>query len=162
MSEITAGSVINVLTSSKRASMPSRRESREFSDISDYCVVIFREVTNFSPYIYALWRVKHQNRYFNVFNFCVLSCGTWRRLSLQRVQLINLIAMLQPIVITPKVISTIQSLPEEERVTIAGAIAKEMILGDSDVSISPVQRIIYAMIQSYIRHDSHRFNKENL
>lgn len=67
--------------------------------------------------------------------------------------------MLQPIVITPKVISTIQSLPEEERVTIAGAIAKEMILGDSDVSLSPVQRIIYAMIQSYIRHDSHRFNK---
>lgn len=49
--------------------------------------------------------------------------------------------MLQPIVITPKVISTIQSLPEEERVTIAGAIAKEMILGDSDVSLSPVQRL---------------------
>ncbi len=70
--------------------------------------------------------------------------------------------MLQPIVITPKVISTIQSLPEEERVTIAGAIAKEMILGDSDVSLSPVQRIIYAMIQSYIRHDSHRFNEENI
>ena len=59
--------------------------------------------------------------------------------------------MLQPIVITPKVISTIQSLPEEERVTIAGAIAKEMILGDSDVSLSPVQRIIYAIKHTFFK-----------
>lgn len=65
--------------------------------------------------------------------------------------------MKQSLVITPRVINTIKSLPEAERVSIVSAIAGELILGhDASSSLTPMESIVYAMIRSSIEHDSRR------
>lgn len=64
---------------------------------------------------------------------------------------------MKTIVITPHVINTINSLPEEERLAIAVAMTGEMILGaDASKSLTPTQEIIYAMIKQYVRRDTER------
>lgn len=70
----------------------------------------------------------------------------------------KLIIMNQSIVLTPHVLNTINSLPEEERIAITCALAGEMILGNSsDNGLTPEQSLIYTIIRDYIRRDSHRF-----
>lgn len=66
--------------------------------------------------------------------------------------------MNQSILITPHVLNTINSLPAEERVAIASAVAGEMILGQrlDDSDLTPLQSMIYQMIRDYIRRDSYK------
>lgn len=65
--------------------------------------------------------------------------------------------MNQSIIITPHVINTINSLPEEERLSIVSAIAGEMLMGVSvEKNLSPEQMLIYTIIKDYIRRDSFR------
>lgn len=59
--------------------------------------------------------------------------------------------------ISSRVINTINALPEEERLSIASAIAGEMLLGASVANkLSPEQLMIYTIIKDYIRRDSFR------
>lgn len=69
----------------------------------------------------------------------------------------NINAMNQSIVLTPHVINTINSLPTEERVAIASAIAGEIILGGSVTNeLTAQQALLYTVIKDYIRRDSAR------
>jgi hypothetical protein len=65
------------------------------------------------------------------------------------------------IVLSPSVISTIQSLPQNERVAIAAAIAGEMILG-SDVrhDLTPFENMLYTMISDNVERDSARYSQK--
>lgn len=72
--------------------------------------------------------------------------------------------MNQSIVITQHVINTIKSLPMEERLAIASALAGEMILGatideNAENGLTPMQTVLYSMIRDYIRRDSHKLAK---
>lgn len=61
------------------------------------------------------------------------------------------------IVLTPHVLNTINSLPTEERVAIASALAGEMILGASVAGeLTAQQNMIYTIIKDYIRRDTAR------
>lgn len=63
--------------------------------------------------------------------------------------------MNQAIVLTPHVINTINSLPEEERVAVASAFVSEMIMGvNPDESLSPLQKMLYSVIKLYVQQDS--------
>lgn len=67
--------------------------------------------------------------------------------------------MNRSIVLTPHVLNTINSLPEEERLAITCALAGEMILGTSiDKSLTPEQSMLYSIIRDYVRRDSYRLN----
>lgn len=69
----------------------------------------------------------------------------------------------ESIVITPHVINTINALPEEERVAVASAFIGEMIMGvDVEDSLSPIQIMLYAVIKSYVKRDSYKYNQEHL
>jgi hypothetical protein len=71
--------------------------------------------------------------------------------------------MATPIVLSPSVISTIQSLPLNERLTIAAAIAGEMILGrDVRHDLTPFENILYTMISDSVERDSARFKHKFL
>lgn len=68
--------------------------------------------------------------------------------------------MNQSIVLTPHVINTINSLPTEERLAIASALAGEIILGTQiNGELTPEQTMLYSIIRDYIRRDSIRFHK---
>ena len=63
--------------------------------------------------------------------------------------------MNQTIVLTPHVINTINSLPEDERVAVASAFVSEMIMGvNPDESLSPLQKMLYSVIKLYVQQDS--------
>ena len=67
----------------------------------------------------------------------------------------------QSIVISPHVINTINSLPEEERVAIATAFVGDLIMGiNPDKALSPIQTMLYGIIKSYVERDSSKFNQE--
>jgi hypothetical protein len=71
--------------------------------------------------------------------------------------------MATTIVLSQSVINTIQSLPQDERFTIAAAIAGEMILGrDVRQDLTPFENLIYTMISSNVERDSARFCRKNL
>ena len=58
----------------------------------------------------------------------------------------------QSIVISPHVINTINSLPEEEKVAVATAFVSEMIMGvDPENALSPLQAMLYGIIKSSTR-----------
>lgn len=60
-------------------------------------------------------------------------------------------------VITSKVVDTINSLPPEDRGTISTALAQEFILGrDPAETLTPFQAMVYAMIRSYVSRDTRR------
>lgn len=62
------------------------------------------------------------------------------------------------IVITPHVINTINSLPENERIAIANALIRDMILeSEKVVDLTPMQTVIYAIIKQYVSRDTDRF-----
>lgn len=60
-----------------------------------------------------------------------------------------------PVFFSPRVISTINSLPDTDRKAIASAIAGEFILG-SDVTsdLTPIQSLVMAIIRQYVQHDT--------
>lgn len=59
------------------------------------------------------------------------------------------------IIISPRVINTINALPEQDREPVAIALAEEWILRSrrSDV-LTPLQEMVYMMIRSYIIRDN--------
>ncbi len=60
-------------------------------------------------------------------------------------------------VITPHVINTINSLPQEERMAITLVLAVELILGAKASSeLTPMQQVLYSMIKNYIERDTTR------
>lgn len=63
--------------------------------------------------------------------------------------------MKQAVVFSPRVLNTIQSLPELERSAISSALASEFLLGitPSDDTLTPFQTILYTMIRSYVERD---------
>lgn len=64
------------------------------------------------------------------------------------------------IVLSRYVINTINSLPEEERLSIASALAGEMILGAKLTNeLNPQEEMIYTVIRNFIMRDSHDYNK---
>ncbi len=65
------------------------------------------------------------------------------------------------VVITPHVVNTINSLPEQERSAISSALANEFILGrDPNESLTPVQAMLYSMISFYVRRDTRRHSTQ--
>ena len=62
-------------------------------------------------------------------------------------------------VITPHVLSTLNALPEQERVAVASALAVELLLGTQcNGGLTPIQEVIYAMISQYVHRDTQRYN----
>ncbi|MBQ7852770.1 MAG: hypothetical protein IKA19_08100 [Muribaculaceae bacterium] len=62
------------------------------------------------------------------------------------------------ILITPHVINTINSLPDEERTAIANTLAAELILGEKpEDSLSPMQEMIYSIIRFYVKQDTIKY-----
>lgn len=62
------------------------------------------------------------------------------------------------ILITPHVINTINSLPNEERTAIANTLAAELILGEKpEDSLSPMQEMIYSIIRFYVKQDTIKY-----
>lgn len=71
--------------------------------------------------------------------------------------------MAKPIVISPRVIDTVSSLPEVDRIPISNALSMEFILGiDPTETLTPVQAMLYAMIKFYMTQDNERFRKSDL
>lgn len=63
--------------------------------------------------------------------------------------------MNQAVYFSPRVISTIQSLPEDERSAISSALASEFLLGiePAEDALTPFQTLLYTMIRSYVERD---------
>ena len=62
-------------------------------------------------------------------------------------------------VITPHVVNTLNSLPEQERVAVTSALAVELLLGTRcQGELSPMQEVIYTRLSHYVRRDTERFN----
>lgn len=69
--------------------------------------------------------------------------------------------MNNPIVITPHVINTINSLPEDERVAVASAFVSEIIMGvNPEESLSPLQKMLYSVIRFYVQQDSAKLSQK--
>ncbi len=63
------------------------------------------------------------------------------------------------IVLSRYVINTINSLPENERLSIASALAGEMILGAKLTNeLNPQEEMLYSVIRNFIMRDSHEYN----
>lgn len=63
--------------------------------------------------------------------------------------------MSKTIVISDDVINTINSLNEEDRITMSAAIASELICGHSaEKSLSSMQRIIFSIIRSSVKRST--------
>ncbi len=68
--------------------------------------------------------------------------------------------MNQTIVITPNVINTLRSLPLEERISVASALAGEMLLGAGVCSsLNPEEDMIYQILRFYVNQASARYNR---
>ncbi len=64
------------------------------------------------------------------------------------------------IVISERVLCTIQSLPEGERKAIFNAfVCDEIYKIERDSSLSPFQEMLYAIIKDYINRDSIKYTK---
>ncbi len=63
------------------------------------------------------------------------------------------------IVITPNVINTLRSLPYEERMSVASALAGEILLGAGPCdNLEPMESMIYQIIRFYVDQASARYN----
>ena len=68
----------------------------------------------------------------------------------------------KPILITPHVINTINSLPEEERIAVASAFISDMIMGvNPENSLSSLQTMLYSIIKFQVQQDTIRFIKNH-
>lgn len=69
----------------------------------------------------------------------------------------------ESILISPRVINTINSLPEEERIAVVSAFVGEMIMGvDVEDSLTPTQTMLYAVIKSYVQRDTLQYNNQQI
>jgi len=65
--------------------------------------------------------------------------------------------MNSPVVFSSRVLTTLNSLPVDERSTMAAALTSEFLLGvDASESLSAIQRMVYAIIRRYVRQDMKR------
>ncbi|MBD5185701.1 MAG: hypothetical protein HDS92_03730 [Bacteroidales bacterium] len=65
--------------------------------------------------------------------------------------------MNQSVFFSSRVIDTINSLPLDDRSTMAAALTSEFILGmDAAGSLSGVQKMVYAIIRHYVKQDMSR------
>lgn len=64
--------------------------------------------------------------------------------------------MNQSIILSPRVINTIKSLPADDSVVLARALVDEMLFGAPTFELTPVQQIAFAMIRDYVIRDSRR------
>ncbi|MBD5314270.1 MAG: hypothetical protein HDS06_08680 [Bacteroides sp.] len=65
--------------------------------------------------------------------------------------------MKTPLIISPRVIDTINSLQPSDRASITNALGMEFILGQNpDKMLTPMQSIIYAVVRFYVTQDSQR------
>ncbi len=66
------------------------------------------------------------------------------------------------IVISPRVIRTLQGLPADERDIVSTAVAKYLFLGiDPSDTLSPYHKMIFAFILDYVRRDTRRDTRHN-
>lgn len=66
--------------------------------------------------------------------------------------------MNRAIVITSNVINTLRSLPYEERLNVASALAGEMLLGTGPCNdLAPDEDLIYQILRCYVNRASERF-----
>ena len=57
--------------------------------------------------------------------------------------------------ISPRVIDTVNSLPDVDRQAITSALSREFILGTDPYSgLTPIQGMLYAMIRHYVEQDT--------
>lgn len=64
-----------------------------------------------------------------------------------------------PIIFSPRVINTLQSLPAEDRKAVTMAVAYDLILGDASGSeLSAVQHLAYTLIKEYVNRDTAKLN----
>ena len=69
----------------------------------------------------------------------------------------------QSILISPRVINTINSLPEDERIAVVSAFVGDMIMGVKvEDSLTPIQTMLYAVIKSYVQRDSLQYNNKQI
>ncbi|GEM_PF-774212 len=68
--------------------------------------------------------------------------------------------MNNPVILSSRVIDTINSLPETERIAVASAISAQLILGaDASSALSPIENMLFSMICSYVRHDTAQYER---
>lgn len=71
------------------------------------------------------------------------------------VSLLMFYAMNESIVISNRVLKSLQSMPCQERRLISQALTNELLLGEDPVkSLTPFQSILYTMIRFYIQKDN--------
>ncbi len=59
------------------------------------------------------------------------------------------------IILSPRVINTINALPDADRIAVANALTGEFILGTgTPTDLTPLQTLAMAVIRQYVRHDS--------
>ncbi len=64
------------------------------------------------------------------------------------------------IYLSPRVINTLNALPENDRIAVASAITGELILGDRATDhLTPMQTLAYAIIRRYVVSDTHRVER---
>lgn len=69
----------------------------------------------------------------------------------------NSLIMNQAVVISTRVLATINSLPDEERSAMAAALTGEFILGmDVSKELTEMQQIVYRIIRNYVVSDMRR------
>lgn len=62
------------------------------------------------------------------------------------------------IVITSQVINTLRSLPYDERLSVASALASEMLLGMGPCSdLAPDENLIYQILRTYVERASNHY-----
>ncbi len=63
------------------------------------------------------------------------------------------------VVFTPNVLNTLRALPYEERMSVASALAGELLLGAGPCNdLEPEESMIYEILRFYINRDSARYN----
>lgn len=61
--------------------------------------------------------------------------------------------------LSPRVIHTINSLPDADRIAVANAVTGEFILGTgTPADLTPLQTLVMAVIRQYVRRDSARIS----
>ncbi len=62
------------------------------------------------------------------------------------------------VIFSERVINTINSLPEEERLAVTSAVSCEFILGvPMEKGLTPTQQLLFAVIKSYIMRDTEKY-----
>ncbi len=95
----------------------------------------------------------------NYFKSYVLHLGTCCDIPLH-MTIKKLEDMNQAIVLPPNVLNTLRALPYDERLSVASALAGELILGtDTPQDLSPQESMIYSILRFYVRQASERYSR---